>query len=215
MYLSTTADFKLGGKVMYGTDSVKYYTDSDHAGDRGLTTKSHTGIMLVLNGVPVHWRSKKQPKTVLSPAHAEIYACSEGVKEARAFQWVASDLGIELPWPMVVQVDNQQVISFKKASCVNSKLRGMIDTRETWVRELRDDGIVEVVKVRGELNWADILTKCIPGWEYVQKVKNIQEGGRQLLLRERAREKRLQCQDQDSGGQSSLMTLDSLDLEIF
>ncbi len=91
----------------------------------------------------------------------------------------------------------------------------MIDTRETWVRELRDDGIVEVVKVRGELNWADILTKCIPGWEYVQKVKNIQEGGRQLLLRERAREKRLRCQDQDSGGQSSLMTLDSLDLEIF
>ena len=106
---------------------VKYYTDTDHAGDRGLATQSHSGIMLVLNEVLVHWRSKKQPKTVLSLAHAEIYACSE---EARA--------GVELLWQMVV---HQQVMSFEKPSCVNSKLRGMIDTRETWVRELRDDGI--------------------------------------------------------------------------
>ena len=146
---------------------VKYYTDSDHAGDKGMTTKSHTGIMLVLNGVPVHWRSKKHPKTFSSPAHAEIYACSEGIKEARAFQWVASELGMNLPWPMIIYVDNQQVISFQKGSCVNSKLKGMIDTRESWVRELRDDGMVEVVKVKGELNWADILTKCIVGWEFV------------------------------------------------
>ena len=213
MYLATTADFKLGGKVCYGKDKVKYYTDSDHAGDKGMTTKSHTGIMLVLNGVPVHWRSKKQPKTVLSPAHAEIYACSEGIKEARAFQWVASELGMSLPWPMIIHVDNQQVISFQKGSCVNSKLKGMIDTRESWVRELRDDGMVEVVKVKGELNWADILTKCIVGWEFVNKVKNIQEGGKQLELRERAREKKASAlTSQDSGGQSSLRTLDSLDL---
>ena len=205
LYIATTADFKLGGKVVYGKDIVKYYTDSDHAGDKGTTTKSHTGIMLVLNGVPVHWRSKKQPKTVLSPAHAEIYACSEGIKEARAFQWVAAELGINLPWPMSVYVDNQQVISFKKTSCVNSKLKGMIDTRESWVQELRDDAVVEIVKVKGELNWADILTKSIVGWEFVKKVKNIQEGGKQLRLREWARNSKVQAStSQDSGGQSSL-----------
>ena len=89
----------------------------------------------------------------------------------------------------------------------------MIDTRESWVRELRDDGMVEVVKVKGELNWADILTKCIVGWEFVNKVKNIQEGGKQFELRERAREKKASAlTSQDSGGQSSLRTLDSLDL---
>ena len=126
---------------------------------------------------------------------------------------VASELGMSLPWPMIIHVDNQQVISFQKGSCVNSKLKGMIDTRESWVRELRDDGMVEVVKVKGELNWADILTKCIVGWEFVNKVKNIQEGGKQLELRERAREKKASAlTSQDSGGQSSLRTLDSLDL---
>ena len=42
--------------------------------------------------------------------------------------------------------------------------------------------MVEVAKVKGELNWADILTKCIVGWEFVNKVKNIQEGGRETVI---------------------------------
>jgi len=75
-YVLSTADFRLGGEVKYGKDQVSYYTDSDHVGDRGLRTKSHSGFMVVLNNIVVHWRSKKQPKTVVSPAHAEIYALS-------------------------------------------------------------------------------------------------------------------------------------------
>ena len=62
--------------------------------DRELGTKSHSGLMVIFNGVPVHWRSKKQPKTVLSPAHAKIYALSEGVQGARWFQWIVRDMGV-------------------------------------------------------------------------------------------------------------------------
>ena len=46
--------------------------DSDHHGDKLMTSKSQTGVMVLLNGVPVHWRSNKQPKTADSPACAEI-----------------------------------------------------------------------------------------------------------------------------------------------
>ena len=62
---------------------MEYFTDSDHAGDKELTCRSHSGVILTLNDIPIHWRSKKQPKTVISTAHAEILACSEGLKEAR------------------------------------------------------------------------------------------------------------------------------------
>lgn len=175
-YLSSTADFRIGGKVCYGETVVSYYTDSDHAGDRGFCTMSHTGIMLVMNGIPIHWRSKKQPKTVISPAHAEIYACSEGVKEARWVQWVASDLGLALQFPLVLQVDNKQVISFKYGTCAHSRMRGMIDCRENWVKELRDDNLVELVKVSSIQNWADILTKCLRGSEFKRQVRMIQGG---------------------------------------
>ncbi len=105
-YLANTANFRLGGEVRYGENHVQYYTDSDHAGDRELGTKSHSGFMVLLNTVPVHWRSKKQPKTVLSPANAEIYALSEGLREARSFQWMCSEMGIELSYPINIQMDN-------------------------------------------------------------------------------------------------------------
>ena len=104
-YVGSTADSRLGGNVCTGENKVRYYSDSDHGGDRGVTARSHTltGVMLLtlLNDIPVQWRSKKQPETVASPAHAEIYACSEAVKEAKWLQWVATDLGIELPWPFI------------------------------------------------------------------------------------------------------------------
>ena len=157
--------------------------------------------MLVLNGVPVHWKSRKQPKTVLSPANAEIYALSEGVKEVRWFQWIAADMGIDLSWPFRIPVDNSQAISFKNSTCSNSKLRGMIDLRDSWVRELRDDNIVEVTYVRGKCNYADILSKCIPGGEFNRLVNMIMQGckkrsqvksSEEIFLKEEAEGKGLQ-----------------------
>ena len=51
-----------------------FYVDSDHAGDTPTPTRSTTGIVLMLNGMPVSWTSKKQPMTALSNAVAEVYA---------------------------------------------------------------------------------------------------------------------------------------------
>ncbi len=175
-YVLSTADFRLGGEVKYGKDQVSYYTDSDHVGDRGLGTKSHSGFMVVLNNIVVHWSSKKQPKTVASPAHAEIYALSEGVREARWFQWIAKDMNIELAWPIIVKVDNTQAISFANSTCTNSRLKGMIDNREEWVRELKDDDIVQVEYVPSNCNYADILSKCIVGGEFNRLMSMISQG---------------------------------------
>ena len=44
-------------------------------------------MMITLNGVPVHWRSSRQPVTALSSAEAEIYALAEAVKCGRLFNW--------------------------------------------------------------------------------------------------------------------------------
>ena len=62
-YLLSTQDFKLTGIYAPKTDSFDYYSDSDHAGDMPITTHSHTGTVLIMNNVPIQWRSKKQPKT--------------------------------------------------------------------------------------------------------------------------------------------------------
>ena len=67
---------------------------------------------------------------------------------------------------MTVQVDNSQVISFKYSSCSKSKLRGMISNRWNWVAELKEDKELQVIKVAGRNNMADILTKCLENAEF-------------------------------------------------
>ena len=64
------------------------YSDSDHAGDKPHTMKSHTGSMIILNGAPIQWVSKKQIQgTAYSSALAERYALSETVRVARSVAW--------------------------------------------------------------------------------------------------------------------------------
>lgn len=59
-YLASTNEFRIGGALHEGEDVFKVYTDSDHAGDRALTKRSQTGVMVMMNGVPVMWKSARQ-----------------------------------------------------------------------------------------------------------------------------------------------------------
>ena len=82
-YLASTLDFKLEVPRVAG-NTWHIYSDSDHAGDKTVNdAKSRTGVMILLNGMPVHWRSNKQPVTSISSAQAEMYAMSETARDAR------------------------------------------------------------------------------------------------------------------------------------
>ena len=81
---------KTGSRTL-GLDS----SDSDHGGMiKASCTKSQTGVIILLNSMPVFWKSNKQPVTALSSAEAEVYAMMEAVKEARLRLWVAEEAGV-------------------------------------------------------------------------------------------------------------------------
>ena len=117
------------------------------------------GVIILLNGMPVHWRSNKQPKTSLSSACAEIYALSEAVKDASLRMWVAEEMGMEVKWPIQILVDNAAGVSFQHSTCVSTKLRGIFNLRDQWIRELKDEKKVNTVHVPTDKNLADMLTK--------------------------------------------------------
>ena len=74
-YLKGSIDFRAGGtRLLNLNDQFNIFTDSDHHGDKLMTSKSQTGVMVLLNGIPIHWRSNTQPKTADSPACVETYA---------------------------------------------------------------------------------------------------------------------------------------------
>ena len=72
--------------------------------------------------------------------------------------------------PLQVFVDNKQAISFKKGTCMKSKLRGCISLRWAWVRELREAGEVEVKHVPGRLQRADFLTKGLANYKFQEQL---------------------------------------------
>ena len=160
-YLATVPDKRLQVPRVKG-DTWHMYSDSDHAGDKVMgTNKSHTGVMIMLNGMPVFWRSNKQPKTSLSSAQAEIYALSEACKDANKVSWIHEEMGRCCTRPLRVYVDNAAGISFQQSTCASSKLGGIFDNRWDWVKELKDQSQFTATKVATEKNVADMFTKCL------------------------------------------------------
>ena len=144
-------------------DNWQVFSDSDHAGDgESGDLKSRTGVMIMLNGMPVFWRSNKQPKTSLSSACAEIYALSEACKDAKLRMSVHRDIGRHVSYPIKIQVDNAAGVSFQHSTCASSKLRGVFDMADKWVSELKDTKVVDSIKVDTTKNIADMMTKCLP-----------------------------------------------------
>ena len=56
----------------------------------------------------------------------------------------------------MVQVDSTQA---RRNTCPKSRTRGAFDLREDWVKEVRDNGIVETQYVHTDSNLADMFTK--------------------------------------------------------
>ena len=158
-YLRTTELMGLEGPAVDFTQ-FDMYVDSDHAGDRDLGNRSHTGILFLCNGVPYHWRSNKQPTTAKSSAEAEIYALSVAAQDMKLSMYKAEEMGLDVKWPGLIYVDNSTGISFQNKMNPDSKLKGTFDLRDSWVKELQDGGVLKAVKVHTDSNVSDILTKC-------------------------------------------------------
>ena len=158
-YLNTTKDKKLMVPRVWGNE-WHMYSDSDHAGEAATgDSRSHTGVMILLNGMPIHWRSNKQPKTSLSSAEAEIYAMSTAVKDARTRLWIAEELNLKVEWPLVLHVDNAAGESFQHSTCGSTKLKGVFGLHQDWVQELKNEDMVNAVHIETHKNLADMLTK--------------------------------------------------------
>ena len=52
------------------------WVDADWAGDTD-TRRSHTGYILIMNGGPVSWKSRRQDNVSLSTSEAEFVAANE------------------------------------------------------------------------------------------------------------------------------------------
>ena len=146
---------------IYGVREDTYiaYSDSDLAGFMPHSTLSQSGGVVLLNDVPLKWRSKKQPKTSISSAQAEVYALSDIISEAKHIAHKMDDINLNVKWPITIGVDNEQAKKFSNDVTSSTKLKSVFNLKDARIKEMKDDGIVNTIHVGSSNNPADLYTK--------------------------------------------------------
>jgi hypothetical protein len=99
--------------------------------------------------------SHTQATIALSSAEAELIAAVKGAAEGLAVRSLVRDFGRSCA--LRVHVDSSAAIGICRRTGVG-KVRHL-DTRLLWIQELVRDGTLEVVKIAGTENPADLMTK--------------------------------------------------------
>lgn len=141
------------------------------------TGRSQTGYVFLLNGTAFSWKSTKQTMATPSTTHAELLALHEASREAvwlrSIVKHIRTSCGLSMQHddpPTVIYEDNANVITAMEKGYVKGDRTKHIDPKFFYTHELRGTAI-NVVKIAGEDNTADIFTKPlgpILHWKHVR-----------------------------------------------
>ena len=141
--------------------------DSDWGGGRG--RKSTSGGVWMLGGHCIKTWSASQGPHALSSAEAELYGMVEGVTRAKGLRALAYELGFRgLKNVVKLGTDSSAAKSFVNRRGLG-KMRHL-DIRDLWLQEEVEKGRLEVGKIRGDQNPADLMTKVLNIDEVVDRL---------------------------------------------
>ena len=133
---------------------IDVYTDTDWAGCPRTRKSTSGGSILLGKHTIKHW-SSTQTSTALSSAEAEFGGVLRGSGQGLGYQALLSDLGVEVP--LRVWTDSSAAIGICQRQGLG-KVRHL-DTQTLWIQQAVRAGKVDLRKVPGESNPADLLTK--------------------------------------------------------
>jgi len=136
-------------------------SDSDFAKDPD-TRKSVSGWKTMLNGVPYVRKSKMQRFVTLSVTEAECVAATSCVQDMLYGKRFLESLGLKVKLPMVLFMDNKGGVDIFNNWSIAGNTRS-ISVRLAFIRELKEDGILQIKWIRSQENSSDIFTKNTDG----------------------------------------------------
>jgi hypothetical protein len=144
-----------------GTDKtfefvIKGQADSDWA--KAPDRKTVSGWRTFINGANCSEKSSTQRNTTLSVTEAELVAGTECAQDMLFVRKVLLSLGLKVQLPMILEIDNKGFVNFTQSWSSGGRLRH-IDCRYYLLRELREEGIIQVKWIRSADTSADIFTK--------------------------------------------------------
>ncbi len=147
---------------------VDVYSDTDWAGCPR-TRKSTSGGCLVLGRHLVKSWSSTQDTVALSSGEAEYYGVAKGSGVGLGYQALLADLGVVLPLRVWTDSTASMGICHRQGL---GKLRH-IDVRTLWLQQKVRRGEVELRKIKGTENPADLLTKHLSSPAVVEELLKV------------------------------------------
>ena len=135
-------------------NGVDVYTDTDWAGCPKTRKSTSGGCILVGSHAIKHW-SSTQTSVALSSGEAEFAGVIRGAGQGLGYQALLRDLGVQAP--LRVWTDSSAAIGICSRQGLG-KLRHL-DAHTLWIQQAVRLGRVDLRKVDGESNPADVLTK--------------------------------------------------------
>jgi hypothetical protein len=137
---------------------IDAWVDTDFAGCRK-TRKSTSGGLLAIGGHVLKSWSSTQGIIALSSGEAEYYGMVKGASLGLGLKALMGDLGIDHKLRVRTDASAAKGIATRKGL---GKVRH-IEVNQLWLQDRVAAGEVEIMKVKGEINWADALTKHVDG----------------------------------------------------
>jgi hypothetical protein len=149
---------------------LKCYVDASYLTHND--SKSHTGYCLSLGDMGTFYsKSMKQTLMTTSSTHAEMRALYQLILEIIYIINLCDELDRPLTLPAIVMEDNQPVIDLSTDLTKRSKKCKHFLMLINFVREQVESGLIEIHKIPTEDNLADILTKIVTGWQFIEKAE--------------------------------------------
>lgn len=156
-YLNKTKDLGLV-YMATGDRRIQVYCDADWAGDQD-DRRFYSGVVVMMGGNLIHWRSTKQTSISTSTMESEYIALSHGVKEITWLNMFLFELKLHnYITNFQLFSDNRAAIDFSKSRVEKNRTKH-IDISYHIVREKVEEGLFELLYIPSNENPADAMTK--------------------------------------------------------
>jgi len=157
-YLRGTSGYAVALPKAGSCETLLCYSDADQSGCK-VTRRSVSSGVLELGGATLFAYSRTQKVVSLSSGESEYYAAVDCACEAIFFRKVLAFLGFQCIARLLL--DSAAAIGISRRQGVG-RIRHL-SSKTLWLQQAVLKGVVELEKVDGRVNKADLGTKCHPG----------------------------------------------------
>jgi hypothetical protein len=115
-------------------------------------------------------RSTMQRIVALSVSEAELFAATNNAQDMLYTNRIIESLGLNVQLPMILEVDNKGAVDLVNNYSVGGRTCH-VETRQYFVRQLKEENVIKVIWTPGELNSSDLYTKNLARADFEKHTK--------------------------------------------